>query len=396
LSPLAKGASVFALSRKGANSATSRFAQALADRENKSDLLGGVDNSFGKDLQLNNILADMVVEGTVTQSLHMGSSILKEMGDLTKLHSKRVEQAGFAVLKEAGMISLLVETGFMTNAEEEAKLIQPSYQQQMAEAVFTGLRRFVQKYPMPQTYFAVGKEQKNRKIRDKVLQEIAPSAPKPINNQPEKLLDKPIDNKAIINSFNQELEPTKVKPVDDKVVKQPEKTADSKPMVKATLPSSLDEFMAGSMTTTTPVAKEVKPEKPVVKANVKSTHHVVEKVDSLSSIAVRYQLSMDDLKTWNQLKNDNAVLGQRLRLTAPENVNPKKASSQETSIKTTQVTKTEKTETKVVAKTHKVKVGDSLSSIATKYGVSPQAIKDLNKLKDDNVVLDKTLKIPTP
>ncbi|HMY27531.1 MAG TPA: LysM peptidoglycan-binding domain-containing protein, partial [Agitococcus sp.] len=102
------------------------------------------------------------------------------------------------------------------------------------------------------------------------------------------------------------------------------------------------------------------------------------------------------LKTWNQLKNDNAVLGQRLRLTAPENVNPKKASSQETSIKTTQVTKTEKTETKVVAKTHKVKVGDSLSSIATKYGVSAQAIKDLNKLKDDNVVLDKTLKIPTP
>ncbi|MFO1375366.1 MAG: LysM peptidoglycan-binding domain-containing protein, partial [Agitococcus sp.] len=156
-----------------------------------------------------------------------------------------------------------------------------------------------------------------------------------------------------------------------------------------------------SMTTTTPVAKEVKPEKPVVKANVKPTYHVVEKGDTLSAIAVRYQLSMDDLKTWNQLKNDNAVLGQRLRLTAHENVNPKKdetkkASSQETSIKTTQVTKTEKTETKVVAKTHKVKVGDSLSSIATKYGVSPQAIKDLNKLKDDNVVLDKTLKIPTP
>lgn len=427
LSPLAKGASVFALSRKGANSATSRFAQALADRENKSDLLGGVDNSFGKDLQLNNILADMVVEGTVTQSLHMGSYILKEMDDLTKLHSKRVEQAGFAVLKEAGMISLLVETGFMTNVEEEAKLIQSSYQQQMAEAVFVGLRRFVQKYPIPQTYFAVGKEQKNRNIRDRALQEIAPPAPKPINNQPEKLLDKPIDNKAIINSFNQEVEPTKNKPVDDKVVKQPEKTAESKPMVKATLPSSLDEFMAGSMTTTTPVAKEVKPEKPVVKANVKPTFHVVEKGDTLSAIAVRYQLSIDDLKTWNQLKNDNALLGQRLRLTAPDNLpskkeENKKASSQETSVKTTPVNKTEKVEPKVAAKdksentladkktsiekdaktkeptvkTHKVKVGDSLSSIATKYGVSAQAIKDLNKLKDDNVVLDKTLKIPTP
>lgn len=427
LSPLAKGASVFALSRKGAHSATSRFAQALADRENKSDLLGGVDNNFGKDLQLNNILADMVVEGTVTQSLHMGSSILKEMGDLTKLHSKRVEQAGFAVLKEAGMISLLVETGFMTNAEEEAKLVQPSYQQQMAEAVFTGLRRFVQKYPIPQTYFAVGKEQKNRNMRDKALQEIAPPAPKPVNNQAEKLLDKPIDNKALINSFNQDVEPIKVKSVDDKVIKQPEKTAESKPTVKATLPSSLDEFMAGGMTTTkTELIKEVKPEKTVVKTNIKPSFHVVQKGDSLSSIAVRYQLAVDDLKTWNQLKTDNAMLGQRLRLTAPEaskaKEETKKVNIKESTSKTEKLDKVEKnvstslsnvkTENMLAdkadkadkaakskepsVKTHKVKVGDSLSSIAAKYGVSSQAIKDLNKLKDDNVVLDKTLKIPTP
>ena len=93
LSPLAKGASVFALSRKGATTASSRFAQALAEKENKSDLIGGVDEAAGRDSQLTNILADMVVEGSMTQSLHMGNQILGELDGIGHLHSKHVEQA---------------------------------------------------------------------------------------------------------------------------------------------------------------------------------------------------------------------------------------------------------------------------------------------------------------
>jgi len=144
----------------------------------------------------------MVAEGTMVHGLHMGSLILHELGDLTKLHSRHVEQAGFAVLKEAGMVSVLVETGFISNPDEEMKLIDPDYQQQMAETIFSGVKRFAQKYPIPQTYFAAGNEQKSRKNRDKVLQEIAPPAPKIVNNQPEKLIDKPIDKSKVLEEVD--------------------------------------------------------------------------------------------------------------------------------------------------------------------------------------------------
>ena len=399
LSPRAKGASVFALSRKGANSATSRFAQALAERENKSDLIGGVDHSFGKDSQLSNILADMVVEGSVTHSLHMGGSILQEMGDLTKLHSKRVEQAGFAVLKEAGMISLLVETGFMTNAEEEAKLITPHYQQQMAQAVFNGVHQFVQKYPMPQSYFAWGKEQNNRQQRNRALKEVGTPPPKVVPNA-EKLLDKPaIDNSAALADFAK----SEVKKVETtETLKTPAKTT----TIQATLPASLEDFMAESIANKPPANINSQKNKSTskiseAKATTKASSHQVLQGDSLSTIAARYQLSAEDIKQWNQLKSDNVMLGQKLRLTPPETqkqlpqnaIEPVKKSSSKVD---TSEAVSKKPAAELKSKTHKVQVGDSLSSIAVKYGVSAAAIKDLNKLKDDNVVLDTRLKIPQP
>lgn len=149
----AKGASVFALSLKGAGSATSRFAQMLAERENRSDLIGGVAIEKDDDI-LRNVLADMVVAGSLEHSLHMGRFILGGLGDIGHLHSKRVEQAGFAVLKEPGMVSLLVETGFISNPDEEKKLIDKDYQLQLARAVFDGVQRYCQQYPSPGTYFA--------------------------------------------------------------------------------------------------------------------------------------------------------------------------------------------------------------------------------------------------
>ncbi len=409
LSPRAKGASVFALSRKGANSATSRFAQALAERENKSDLIGGVDHSFGKDSQLSNILADMVVEGSVTHSLHMGGSILQQMGDLTKLHSKRVEQAGFAVLKEAGMISLLVETGFMTNAEEEAKLITPHYQQQMARAVFNGVHQFVQKYPMPQSYFAWGKEQNNRQQRNRALKEVGTPPPKVVPNA-EKLLDKPaIDNSAVLADFAQ-LEVKKLETTETlKTVKETVKTPSKTTTIQATLPASLEDFMAETPTAklaknsanNPPTVKTEPKSKSTIKTTLKPTTHQVIQGDSLSAIAARYQLSAEDIKQWNQLKSDNVMLGQKLRLMPPETQKQPPQNAIEPVKKTSSKVDTSEVVTKKPApelkpKTHKVQVGDSLSSIAVKYGVSAAAIKDLNKLKDDNVVLDTRLKIPQP
>jgi len=147
----AHGASVFALSLKGANSATSRFAQQLAEQENKSDLIGGV--AADSD-DISNVLAGMLVEGTLKHSLEMGRMILGEIQPLVgRLHSQNVEQAGFAVLKEPGMVSLLVETGFISNPDEEQRLSDAGYQRDLAEKIGTGIVNFCRRFPVPGTYF---------------------------------------------------------------------------------------------------------------------------------------------------------------------------------------------------------------------------------------------------
>lgn len=149
----ARGASVFALSLKGAGSATSRFARMLAERENRADLIGGVAVE-NEDDTLRSVLADMVVAGSLEHSLYMGRNILRGLGQVGTLHSQRVEQAGFAVLKEPGMVSLLVETGFISNPDEEKRLTSKTYQRQLADAVADGVRQYCKLYPAPGTYFA--------------------------------------------------------------------------------------------------------------------------------------------------------------------------------------------------------------------------------------------------
>lgn len=149
----AHGASVFALSLKGANTASSRFARMLAERENRADLIGGAAIESGDDV-LRNVLADMVVAGSLEHSLHMGRTILGGLDRVGSLHSRHVEQAGFAVLKEPGMVSLLVETGFISNPDEEKKLNDRDYQRQLARAVFDGVRHYCLQYPVPGSYFA--------------------------------------------------------------------------------------------------------------------------------------------------------------------------------------------------------------------------------------------------
>lgn len=178
----AKGASVFALSLKGAGTATSRFARMLAERENRSDLIGGASIESGDDT-LRNVLADMVVAGSLDHSLHMGRNIIDRLGGLTSLHSKRVEQAGFAVLKEPGMMSLLVETGFISNPQEEENLISKEHQRELARAIFEGVLRYNQRYPAPDSYFAWQVEQRGKKT-------VIASAPR-IEKKPEPVRDSP-------------------------------------------------------------------------------------------------------------------------------------------------------------------------------------------------------------
>jgi len=143
LTPQAKGASVFALSQGGASSSAARW---MANHENAADLIGGI-NVQAKDVQVQKALLDMSTTAQINDSLKLGSAVLGEVGRVGKLHKGMVEQASFAVLKAPDIPSVLVETGFISNPEEEAKLKSNSYQEQLADAIVRGIRNYFAKNP---------------------------------------------------------------------------------------------------------------------------------------------------------------------------------------------------------------------------------------------------------
>jgi len=152
-SPKAKGASVFALSQRGATSEAARW---LADKENSSDLIGGVGGVSLDDKEdvLAGVLLDLSMTASLSVSLDLGQTVLNNMGGVSKLHKRRVEQAGFAVLKSPDIPSVLIETGFLSNPSEAKKLKTSRYQATMAKAIFKGIKQYFQQSPPPGTYLA--------------------------------------------------------------------------------------------------------------------------------------------------------------------------------------------------------------------------------------------------
>lgn len=159
----ASGASVYALSEGGATSATARF---MAQRENGADLLGASSllNLKDKDPMLAGVILDMSMNATIASSLQLGHSILGSLEGITSLHQKRVEQAGFAVLKSPDVPSILVETGFISNARDSARLVTARHQQAVADGLFEGLKKYFQKNPPMNSYMAWAQEQKNGQV----------------------------------------------------------------------------------------------------------------------------------------------------------------------------------------------------------------------------------------
>jgi N-acetylmuramoyl-L-alanine amidase len=141
--PDARGSSVFALSERGA---TSTAASMLAKRENQSDLIGGVNLGL-KDPVLARTLLDLSLTATINDSLKLGKAVLAELGDVNDLHKHSVEQAGFAVLKAPDIPSILVETAFISNPEEEKRLKDSGYQEKIAFAILGGIKRYLAQNP---------------------------------------------------------------------------------------------------------------------------------------------------------------------------------------------------------------------------------------------------------
>ena len=143
MTPQARGASVFALSDKGASSTAARW---MAQRENAADLVGGV-NAKAADATVMRALLDMSTTAQIKDSMKLGGEVLKRIGKVGRLHKRSVEQAGFAVLKAPDIPSILVETAFISNPEEEARLKDPDYQAELAAALASGVERYFARNP---------------------------------------------------------------------------------------------------------------------------------------------------------------------------------------------------------------------------------------------------------
>lgn len=141
--PAARGSSVFALSEKGATSASARY---LAKKENESDLIGGVSLNV-KDPVLARTLLDLSQTATINDSLKLGKAVLGHIGEINNLHKNHVEQAGFAVLKSPDIPSILVETAFISNPEEERKLNDEQYQDKLVSSILSGIKKYFASNP---------------------------------------------------------------------------------------------------------------------------------------------------------------------------------------------------------------------------------------------------------
>ena len=275
----ARGASVFALSQNGATSETARF---LAQRENESDLIGGVgDISLDdKDQVLAGVLVDLSMTATLNSSLQVGHHVLNSMGGIAHLHKRHVEQAGFMVLKSPDVPSILVETGFISNPEEARKLATTAYRKQMAQSVFKGIKQHFYQHPPAGTYVAAQLES------------------------------------GALKDFERE--------------------------------------------------------------------HTVARGDSLSAIAARYGVSMQSLKLHNNLRTNTVKLGQTLKIPGGS-----------ATVVSQPIARPSYTPQPSAPRQHKVVAGDTLSRIASRYGVSIGAIQRYNKMKNATVKIGQTIKIPT-
>ncbi len=163
IKPHSKGASVFALSQRGATSEAARW---LAEKENYSELggvdLGELDDADG---MVRTVLIDLSQTATIGASLNVGEQVLSSLAKITTLHNDKVEQAPFVVLKSPDIPSILVETGFISNPHEEKKLTNSKYQQKLALAIFNGIKRYFEDSPPPGTKLELASLGTHYKVR---------------------------------------------------------------------------------------------------------------------------------------------------------------------------------------------------------------------------------------
>ena len=165
--PRVRGSSVYVLSRRGASSEAARW---LAQQENASDFVGGVSIDDKDDL-LASVLVDLQQTATLNASAEVGGQVLNSLGGVGRRHKRRIEKAGFLVLKSPDIPSILVETGFLTNPSDAKRLSNPKHQEKVARAILDGIHRYFDANPLPGTTFA--STRRHTIARGETLSEIA-------------------------------------------------------------------------------------------------------------------------------------------------------------------------------------------------------------------------------
>lgn len=270
----AQGAGVFALSQRGATSETARW---LAQSENEADLVGGV-NLTDKDPVLQGVLLDLSMTATVATSLDMGDKVYGQMQKIARMHRNYVEQAGFVVLKNPDIPSLLIETGFITNPAEARNLSDPGYRSRMARAIFAGIDSHFRAKPPMDTALAAAHGGKVKPTVDKLSPEV-PADPLP--EKPAAASPSP----AVAPS------PAAV------VVRRDDQAARN---------AAAEEDDLAKLVASKAAEKKAAP--------ASQTTYRVKKGDTLSSIASRYKVSVVALRDHNKLPGQQVRVGQTLKI----------------------------------------------------------------------------------
>jgi len=240
-------------------------------------------NLGDKDPVLQGVLLDLSMTATVATSLDMGGKVLKQMKRVAKMHRGFVEQAGFVVLKNPDIPSLLIETGFITNAEEARKLSTPSYRAQMVQAIFTGVDSHFRTKPPMDTALAAARGGKVKASMDKTPIKA------PIHND---------DSEAVRRDSVKKTE---------KAVKKIESADEIEQLVNAKRAAPATQGKKKKIAVLKPATHQPAKRKPAIT-------HTVKKGETLSSIAARYKVSMSEVSSYNRLKNQNVLVGQTLRI----------------------------------------------------------------------------------
>jgi N-acetylmuramoyl-L-alanine amidase len=328
----ANGLSVFALSQRGA---TSAMARALAAKENASDLIGGV-SLANKDVVLAKVLVDLSMTNTISESVNLGGRVLKELGKVGRLHSKRVEQASFAVLKSPDMPSILIETGFITNLEEERKLRSASYQKKIVNGIYNALSEYHDQTP----YYS----------QSNYASPVVRSGPV---------------SSASGQSRGSSVSYHKVK------------RGDSLSLIASKYGMSLKELkrINGLRRNTAVLGQRLKVNKSASAVSKetaqKVSRHTVKRGESLSLISAKYNVTIAALKSINGLSSNSVRVGQKIKLPSGTTV-----------------------KTKAANRKHTVKRGDTLSEIAEQYGVTINTLMKANSMRTRTVLLGQRLSIP--